>query len=220
MKGISMGGSRKTARHPGIRAPVPAWAGAALALCLLAWLCLANPLAASAAPRQERSGNGTADDGAGINDTSGNNSKVPVGPPGGGARKAPPAALGSLELQGFLTSLEADRLLLSEIRKEVPEERKEAEVYFKRLKDLASLSDPVRLVPSVNRVLEQAPIYYNWLEKKFANPSERISEYYVGGAQGFQLAFDAFQKAVLMDVINRLDIAERALREVTSEPSE
>ena len=110
--------------------------------------------------------------------------------------------------------MDADRLLLYEIRKETPNERKEAEAYLKGLKELAALSDPVRLVPKATRVLEQAPLYYDWLEKEFKDSAERVSEYYVGGAQGFQIALEEFKSMVLMTVINRLEIAARALREI------
>ena len=124
------------------------------------------------------------------------------------------SALGSQDLAAFLSGMDADRLLLYELRKEPPNDRKEAEAYLKRLKELASLADPVRLVPKANRVLEQAPLYYDWLEKDFEDSAERVSEYYVGGAQGFQIAFDEFKSMTLLTVINRLEIASRTLREI------
>lgn len=129
------------------------------------------------------------------------------------------AALGSLEHAGFVAGMESDRMLLAELRKDLPETRAEAEVYLARLKALAGLSDPVRLVPRADRLLEQAPLFYTWLEKSFKTEAERITEYYVGGASGFQTAFELFQNAVLFTVINRLDVASRALRAIDSERS-
>jgi len=128
-------------------------------------------------------------------------------------------ALGTTDLQTFLNGMEADRLLLAEIRKDLPDKRADADLYLKRLKVLAGQSDPVHLVPKVNRLIEQAPIYYDWLEKNGTaqgqNQGQSASEYVVGGARGFVVAFQDFQNALLLTVINRLDIAERALQEAT-----
>lgn len=122
------------------------------------------------------------------------------------------AALGSTDLPSFLAEMDADRLLLFEIRKDLPQQRSEADAYMKRLKDLAGKADPVGLVPKVNRMMEQAPIYYDYVEKNIQNQNEAQNEYVVGGARGFLVAFQDLQNAVLLTVINRLDIAEHALR--------
>ncbi len=122
-----------------------------------------------------------------------------------------------IDLDDLPDLIEADRRLLSEIRKEVPENRKEAEVYLKRLKKLASASDPIRLVPLVNRVLDNSTIYYDWLDKEFENQDERIMEYYVGGARGFSFALGNFRSAVLYTVINRLDITSRIVTALQAE---
>ncbi len=131
-------------------------------------------------------------------------------------------ALGTTDLQAFINGMEADRLLLAEIRKDLPDKRSDADLYLKRLKDLAGQSDPVHLVPKVNRLIEQEPIYYDWLEKNAnaqgQNQGQSASEYVVGGARGFVIAFQDFQNALLLTVINRLDIAERALQEATLPP--
>ncbi len=121
--------------------------------------------------------------------------------------------LAYVDIERFLDSLEADRLLVAEIRKQVPEARGEADVFLARLKDLASRSDPVRLVPLVNRVLSNAPMYYDWLDSEFDSEEERIIEYYIGGARGFHFALETFKSSVLLTVINRLDIAGRVIRE-------
>ncbi len=115
------------------------------------------------------------------------------------------------ELAGLLDS---DRLLLSEIRKAVPENRVEAESYLRRLKMLAGTSDPARLVPLVDRVLDQAPIYFDWLDREFESQDEQITEYYVGGARGFSFALENFRTAVMFTIMNRLDLASRVISEL------
>jgi hypothetical protein len=110
--------------------------------------------------------------------------------------------------------LDSDRLLLSEIRKPVPEDRDEAVLYLARLKVLAATSDPTRLVPLANRVLDQAPIYYDWLSRDFASQDEQILEYYVGGARGFSFALDNFRTAAMFSIMSRLDVASRVISEL------
>lgn len=119
-----------------------------------------------------------------------------------------------IDLGQFVEQMEADRRLLSEIRKEVPDVRQEAEMYLDRLKNLAARSDPIKLVPLVNRVMSQAPIYFEWLEREFEDQEEQVSEYYVGGARGFHFALENFKSAVMMTIINRLDMASRLFREM------
>ena len=131
-----------------------------------------------------------------------------------------PSILAHVDLVDFLAAAEADRRLLAELRKMVPENRQEAEIFLARLKKLAERADPVRLAPRANRVLEQAPIYYDWLETEFETAEEQIYEYYIGGAQGFSRALQEFQNAVLMTAINRLDTASRALQEAYAAPEE
>lgn len=118
------------------------------------------------------------------------------------------------ELARLAAKMRADRLLLAEVRKDIPDTRAEAKVYLDRLKQLAAQSDPVNLVPLINKVLSQAPIYYDWLDKKFKTPSDRVAEYYVGGARGFSFALDEFKNAVLLTVINRLDVASQIMDNV------
>ena len=126
-------------------------------------------------------------------------------------------ALGTIDLQLFVRQLESDRRLLVEIRKEVPEDRTETEIYLARLKELASLSDPVRLVPIVNRVLDQTATYLTWLETEFEDENEQVQEYYVGGARAFHFALEEFKGAAMFTIINRLDIAAKVIRELEAE---
>jgi hypothetical protein len=118
------------------------------------------------------------------------------------------------EIEKFLEVVKVDRRLLSEIRKEVPTDRREAELYLIRLKKLSSQSDPVRLVPLVNRVLSNSTIYFEWLDEEFESEEDRIMEYYIGGARGFHFALEEFRTAVLLIIINRLEITERIVSEL------
>jgi hypothetical protein len=138
---------------------------------------------------------------------------------GDAGRAAIQRALGSNPVDAFVSSMDADRMLLFEVRKDLPQTRAEANVYLQRLKDLAGKSDAARLVPKVNRMLEQAPIYYDWVEKNIQNQNENANEYVVGGARGFLVAFQEFQAEVLLVVINRLELAGNAIRNVEALPS-
>lgn len=122
----------------------------------------------------------------------------------------------TVNLPELVAAIEADRRLLSELRKGVPDTREEAEIFLRRLKLLADRADPVRLAIRADRVLEQAPIYFDWLETEFESSDESLYEYYVGGAQGFQRALGEFEEAVLLVVINRLDTASRLVQEAYS----
>ena len=122
-----------------------------------------------------------------------------------------------VDMDQFLQKLESDRLLLAEIRKDVPQGRDEAEVYLVRLKQLASRSDPVRLVPLANRILDNAPIFFDWLDREFESAEEEVTEYYIGGARGFHFALETFKSAARLTVINRLDIAKKVVSELDSE---
>jgi len=147
---------------------------------------------------------------------------VPATPPPAASpalHAGPFAALGTIDLDTFIAGMEADRLLLAEVRKDLPDKRSDADLYLKRLKELAGTSDPARLVPRVNRLLEQESVYYDWMEKNAGNQNQgqaADNEYVVGGARGFVVAFQEFQNALFLTVINRLDIAERALQEAAA----
>jgi hypothetical protein len=171
-------------------------AGRRAGLCALVLSLFLLPALTWASPAHEQSGTGT----------------------GGSANAAVQKALGSTDVQTFLAGMDADRLLLFEVRKALPDKRADANVYLARLKELAGKSDAARLVPKVNRLIEQAPIYYDWLEKNIQNQQDNQNEYAVGGARGFVVAFDDFQSEVMLVVINRLEIAGNAIRASTQSP--
>ncbi len=101
--------------------------------------------------------------------------------------------------------IEADRRLLNELRKQIPDERVEAELFLKRIRELAAISDPVFLVPLANNVIRQAPLLFEWLETEYDDPDERIRDYYIGGSWAFHRRYEAFRNAVMVTVIRRLE---------------
>lgn len=109
------------------------------------------------------------------------------------------------QLGALADSLEADRLLLFELRKELPETRQEAEAYLRRMQRLALVSDPVRLGPLANRVMQVAPVYLDWRDQEFASSEEAAREFARSGARGFTAAFVNLRNAILLTVSNRLD---------------
>ena len=118
-----------------------------------------------------------------------------------------PRAAADLEVR-----LEADRRLLAELRKNIPVDRTEVELYLRRIRELAAISDPVSLVPLANNVIRQAPALYEWLETEYDDPEERARDYYIGGSWAFHRRFEAFRKAVLLTVIKRLDVVSDRLQ--------
>lgn len=122
--------------------------------------------------------------------------------------------LDQIDIETFVKALEADRELLVELRKDLPQDREEAEIYLHRLKYLTALSDPVRLVPLMNRVMEYSPLYFSWLVTEFENQEAQIIEYYIGGARSFHFALEKYQSMALFIIVNRLEIAARAIREL------
>jgi TolA-binding protein len=100
---------------------------------------------------------------------------------------------------------EADRLLLTELRKELPDTRAEAELHLRRLQRLASISDPARLAPLASRMLSTGATYLEWRHDAFESPAERSRAFAETGAHGFPTAFTNFRNAVLLTVSNRLE---------------
>jgi hypothetical protein len=101
--------------------------------------------------------------------------------------------------------MEAERQLLIELRKPIPEERATAEAYFQRLQSLAVVSDPTRLGQPASRLLETAPTYLDWRDGSYPTQADRDAAFLSTGAAGFGRDFDDLEKAVLLTVANRLD---------------
>jgi hypothetical protein len=101
--------------------------------------------------------------------------------------------------------IEADRQLLVEFRKELPETRGEAEAYLDRIRSLALVADPSRLAPLATRVMQAAPIYLDWRHAGHASPELRARAFADTGAHGFPTALNNLRNAVLLSVSNRID---------------
>lgn len=101
--------------------------------------------------------------------------------------------------------LEADRQLLFELRKGVPESRSEAEAQLDRMQRLALTSNPSRLGQLVDRVSESAPAYFEWRFTQFGSTQEASEAYVNSGANAFDSRMEDFRSAVLLSVANRLD---------------
>lgn len=109
------------------------------------------------------------------------------------------------QLRQLAVVIEVDRQLLTELRKDFPDDRSEAEAYIQRMRELAVKSDPVRLGPLAARVGEAAPAYLNWRDKNFTSSEEAAREFVQSGAREFRNSFSNFTNAILQTVINHLD---------------
>jgi hypothetical protein len=101
--------------------------------------------------------------------------------------------------------LEADRQLLLQLRKDLPETRPEAEAQLERIRSLALASDPARLGRLVDRLDEAAPAFLDWRFGQFETPQEFNAAYVDTGANAFDSSMTDFRSEVLMSVANRLD---------------
>jgi hypothetical protein len=108
-------------------------------------------------------------------------------------------------LDDMYAPLEADRQLLFELRKGLPETRPEAEAQLERLRTLALSADPARLGQLVDRVEETAPAFLDWRFATFPSDTEAAQAYIESGAGAFDSSMGEFRNEVLMSVANRLD---------------
>ncbi|WP_018466801.1 hypothetical protein [Calidithermus timidus] len=109
------------------------------------------------------------------------------------------------QLRNLAGPLEADRLLLAELRKDFPDDMDEAQAYLERLKELALKSDPARLGPLATRMVEKSPPYLKWRDKEYTTAEEAAREYARSGAREFQNLFNQFNNAVLQTVVTHID---------------
>ncbi len=101
--------------------------------------------------------------------------------------------------------LEADRQLLVELRKGLPETRPEAEAQIDRIRSLALSADPSRLGQLVDRIDDTAPAFLDWRFGEFASTDDFTNAYIDTGANAFDTSMEDFRSEVLMSVSNRLD---------------
>ncbi len=101
--------------------------------------------------------------------------------------------------------IEADRQLLTELRKGLPETRPEAEAQLERLHDLALTSNPQRLGRLIDRVEDAAPAFLDWRFTEFGSTQEATQAYINSGANVFDSTMNELRNEVLLSVANRLD---------------
>jgi predicted RNase H-like nuclease (RuvC/YqgF family) len=101
--------------------------------------------------------------------------------------------------------MEADRQLLFELRKELPETRPEAEAQLERIRSLALAADPAHLGQLVDRLGEAAPVFLDWRFEDHVSDTEAAQAYVDSGASAFDTTMSEFRNEVLLSVANRLD---------------
>ena len=101
--------------------------------------------------------------------------------------------------------LEADRQLLVELRKSLPETRPEAEAHLGRIRDLALASDPAGLGRIVERLDDSVPAFLDWRFGDYDSVQAYTDAYVETGANAFDSSMEEFRSQVLMSVANRLD---------------
>jgi hypothetical protein len=102
-------------------------------------------------------------------------------------------------------SMEAQRQLLLELRKDLPDKRADAEAYLAKIQRLANTADPSHLGQGAARLLETAPTFLDWRDGTYTSQTEKDNAFLSSGAAGFPTDFTQFKDAVLLSVANRLD---------------
>lgn len=120
------------------------------------------------------------------------------------------AFVGIPDSERFGDQIEADRLLLVEMRKKLPEDKNEAIAFWDNIKGLSSVADP-SLVARANSVISSLPAYFRFLETDFSSRQEAVLTFQLTGASEYQVATDKFWKAFALSLIERLDIVSANL---------
>jgi hypothetical protein len=100
---------------------------------------------------------------------------------------------------------ESDRLLLAEMRKSPPQEPRDAQRYWLNIKPLAVRSDP-SLGQKVDRVARYLPAYLDWVMAEPGTQGDPVAGLRESGANNYFRAVDEFWQAVLLVVIDRIDV--------------
>ena len=106
------------------------------------------------------------------------------------------------------TTLEIDRLLLADMRKDSPEVRAEAQRFWVDVKALAVKSDP-SLGPKADRVSAAIPVYFDWLERDFSSVQEANLTYLLTGASNYDSSINEFWGAFVLVLMDRIDVLVR-----------
>ena len=111
-------------------------------------------------------------------------------------------------------SIERHRLLLVELRKEVPEARDQSIDHWKGIKSIAIKADPA-LAWSADEVILRIDNYYDWNDRspgtaiptlEFATAySEWQALFTISGAEAYVEATEMFTEDALLSVINQIE---------------
>jgi len=114
------------------------------------------------------------------------------------------------KLEDNLDKIENDKLLIVELRKEVPIGREEARTYWLHVKSIAIKTDS-KLGMSADKVLTKLDLYYDWLDQSppdDASINEIIAwliEGNITGAVDYNNEIVNFQNDALLSIIIRMD---------------
>ena len=108
-------------------------------------------------------------------------------------------------------TVEKHRLLLVEMRRDIPVDRDEARAYWSNIKAIAADADPALVTP-IDRIILRIDNYFDWDERQ---PSLNVSvddtylawleSYSLSGANEYGTYVDVFTKDALLAIINQLD---------------
>jgi septal ring factor EnvC (AmiA/AmiB activator) len=114
-----------------------------------------------------------------------------------------------LDLGLLKDQLDADRLLLVEMRREGPNTKDEAERLWSNIRNLAQRSEN-SLGSKVDAVTRALPAYYNWQSRAqagdFATDNEAFLTYQLVGADVFEASINKFWRAFQLVLIDRVGV--------------
>jgi hypothetical protein len=113
-------------------------------------------------------------------------------------------------------SVEKHRLLLVELRKDLPLTREDSVAYWNTMKAVASNADPA-LAPPVDRIILKIDNYFDWNERTPSPTApadyhlDWLAEYSISGAIDYEDASVTFTKEALLSVISQMDTVVSSL---------
>ena len=116
-----------------------------------------------------------------------------------------------VSIKSVILRFDNDKLLLVEIRKEIPQTRNEAQQHWKNVKTIALQTDS-SLGPAIDKVITKIDPYYDWIAKldNVTNDEEYINwiiEGQLSGAYTYSDEIVEFRNDALLAVIIRMDAA-------------
>ena len=106
--------------------------------------------------------------------------------------------------------VEGHRLLLVELRKDLPISREESNTYWSNIKTVAVKANPSLASPA-DKVIIRIDNYYDWNDRSL-NPSASLDDYLIwqrdyttSGAIDYEEATYNFNREALLSVINQMD---------------